>query len=113
MDSPDKVLNSAGISTVPLIKKKSTYEPFICEICCDDDPDLEILSLACGHTFCKNCFVYYTSQKIKEAENKPIQCPQDRCNIVMDEKTIGILVESDMNERYLVVILTFLFICYL
>ncbi|KAI9266423.1 hypothetical protein EDC94DRAFT_603675 [Helicostylum pulchrum] len=107
MDSPEKVLELAGISNnVAIIRNCTTIvaekggELFECDICCDDDPDMEIVSLACGHKFCKTCVVYYTSQKIKSSESKPIQCPQDGCSVTMDEKVIGLLVQSEVNERY-------------
>lgn len=104
MDSPDKVLELAGISNNVVITKNNTNvttkgELFECDICCDDDPNMEIVSLACGHKFCKTCVVYYTSQKIKSSESKPIQCPQDGCSVTMDEKIIGLLVEPEVNER--------------
>ncbi|CAO3628269.1 unnamed protein product [Mucor hiemalis] len=100
MDSPDKVLDSAGISITPQTVKKPEDELFTCEICCDDDPNMEIQSLACGHAFCKACFDQYTAQKILEAENRPIQCPQDQCNIVMDEKIVASVVGHNTNEKY-------------
>lgn len=106
MDSPEKVLELAGISNnVAIVRNCTTIiaekggELFECDICCDDDPDMEIVSLACGHKFCKTCVVYYTSQKIKSSESKPIQCPQDGCSVTMDEKVIGLLVQSEVNER--------------
>lgn len=99
MDSPDKVLDSAGISITPQTVTKPEDELFTCEICCDDDPNMEIQSLACGHAFCKACFDQYTTQKILEAENRPIQCPQDQCNIVMDEKIVASVVGHNTNEK--------------
>lgn len=104
MDSPDKVLELAGISNnVAITRNNATTfakeELFECDICCDDDPNMEIVSLACGHKFCKTCVVYYTSQKIKSSENKPIQCPQDGCSVTIDEKIISLLVEPEINER--------------
>jgi ariadne-1 len=100
MDSPEQVLKMAGISTdIKVITVKDKEETFVCEICCDDDPEIEIVSLTCGHKFCKTCYIYYTSQKIKEGENRPIQCPQDGCNITMDAKTVGLLVEPEVLSR--------------
>jgi ariadne-1 len=112
MDSPDKVLELAGInsndatssSSAAILLAKDVQqgdEPFLCEICCDDDPEMETVGLSCGHKFCKTCYVYYTSQKIKESENKPIQCPQDGCNLTVDEKVISSLVNTDVNSRYI------------
>lgn len=109
MDSPDKILHLAGINTsgpadadIITLAKDAVGEDggeFVCEICCDDDPEMEIVGLVCGHKFCKTCYVYYTSQKIKENENKPIQCPQDGCNITLDERVISLLVEPEVNSR--------------
>lgn len=105
MDSPDKVLELAGISNDLVIMKNSEIsssakgELFVCDICCDDDLNMEIISLACGHRFCKTCVVIYTSQKIQNSENRPIQCPQDGCSVTMDEKVIGILVQPEINKR--------------
>ena len=47
----------------------------------------------------KRALVITQLKKIIEQEYKPIQCPQDKCNIVMNEKTIEALVEPDINEK--------------
>ncbi|ORZ02979.1 hypothetical protein BCR43DRAFT_429492 [Syncephalastrum racemosum] len=110
MDSPETVLRAAGVSTtaeanqaVMLAKNVQTSdgEPFMCDICCDDDPTMETVCVTCGHRFCMTCYVHYLRQKIRdEGESRRIECPQDKCNVIVDEKTVERLVDADTNRRY-------------
>lgn len=108
METPDKVMRSAGINTgddanqaIMRAKDLPLKEPFVCDICCDDDPDMETVCVACGHRFCKTCYVHYLQQKIQnEGESRRIECPQDKCNVIVDEKTVEKLVDSKTMAKY-------------
>ncbi|KAI9309327.1 hypothetical protein BJ944DRAFT_173160 [Cunninghamella echinulata] len=109
MDAPDKVLRSAGVfnnndpnhHTILLAKQlPKEKQPFMCEICCDDDLDLETVSVACEHRFCKTCYQHYLKQKIFEGESRRIECPQDKCNVIVDENTVQLIVDEKTNGRY-------------
>ncbi|KAI7881809.1 hypothetical protein K492DRAFT_176902 [Lichtheimia hyalospora FSU 10163] len=109
MEVPDKVLRDAGVLTntddghsmMVLAKDLQLDEPFMCDICCDDDPDMETVCVACGHRFCKTCYVHYLRQKIRdEGESRRIECPQDKCTVIVDEKTVERLMDPSTNEKY-------------
>ncbi|KAI9313240.1 hypothetical protein BX666DRAFT_755599 [Dichotomocladium elegans] len=111
MEVPDKVLRDAGVLTAnddgsgvqAIVKAKDLAldEPFTCDVCCNDDPEIETVSVACGHRFCTECYVHYLRQKIRnEGESRRIECMQDKCNVIVDEKTVKQLMDSDTNERY-------------
>ncbi|CDH50400.1 ring finger protein [Lichtheimia corymbifera JMRC:FSU:9682] len=108
-DSPEKVLESAGLvdavekdrQVAPTLPAKRVKNSFTCEICFDDDPDMETTALSCEHRFCNTCYEHYLRQKIiEEGECRNIQCPQDKCNRIVDEKTVSLLVDDKVKSRY-------------
>ncbi|KAI8886271.1 hypothetical protein K501DRAFT_322001 [Backusella circina FSU 941] len=108
MDAPERVMKQAGIPMVTtvdptqFIKVKDIAYNFMCDICCDDDLELETVGLSlCGHRFCRDCYTYYVSQKIQEeGESRRIQCPQSNCAIVVDERTVEMLVSEEAMNKY-------------
>ncbi|KAI9145946.1 hypothetical protein BKA69DRAFT_1024375 [Paraphysoderma sedebokerense] len=102
MDNPEKVQNAAGVITdSKLAPKFQVINGFMCDICCDDSPDLQTLALSCGHRYCRNCYDHYLIQKIKEeGESRRIQCMCPDCNLVVDGKTIEMVVSADVYQRY-------------
>jgi ariadne-1 len=55
----------AGIDVGRQPRLKKRPRGFICEVCFDDDPNKETVSLSCNHRFCRDCYVQYLEQKIK------------------------------------------------
>ena len=106
MDLPEKVLRDAGVSQqqqnkITVLAKDLPEQPFMCDICCDDDPEMETVCVACGHRFCRGCYEHYLRQKIREeGESRRIECPQDKCNVIVDEKTVQQLVDPQTNQKY-------------
>ncbi|KAI1946748.1 hypothetical protein LOZ57_003518 [Ophidiomyces ophidiicola] len=102
MDHPEKTLADAGLGTEISGTPKTEKVPgFMCEICCEDDEDLETYALLCGHRFCVDCYRHYLGQKIKEeGEAARIQCPQDQCQRIVDSRSLELLVTDDLKERY-------------
>lgn len=106
MDSSDKVLKAAGVSSVSDLKHRillarDVGKDFMCDICCDDDPDTETIGISCGHRFCRNCYTHYLTQKIKEeGESRRIQCPSSDCSVIVDEKTVELLVTPEVYAKY-------------
>lgn len=106
MSCKKKVLQQAGVSSVSDLKHaivlaKDISQDFMCDICCDDDADMETVSVSCGHRFCRHCYTQYLSQKIKEeGESRRIQCPQSDCDVIVDEKTVALLVDQQTNNKY-------------
>ncbi|KAI9354921.1 hypothetical protein BD770DRAFT_428689 [Pilaira anomala] len=107
MDSSEKVLKEAGVSTNmnesrhEIVYAKDLGYEFMCEICCNDAKDMETISISCGHRFCKVCYTHYLYQKIREeGESRRIQCPESNCQVIVDEKTIELLVDHETNIKY-------------
>lgn len=103
------MLESAGLvdavekdrQVAPTLPAKRVKNSFTCEICFDDDPDMETTALSCEHRFCNTCYEHYLRQKIiEEGECRNIQCPQDKCNRIVDEKTVSLLVDDKVKSRY-------------
>ncbi|EIE88329.1 hypothetical protein RO3G_13040 [Rhizopus delemar RA 99-880] len=54
MDSSEKVLQQAGVSSATTnrcFKLATELNNFMCDICCDDSPDIETICLSCEHRF--------------------------------------------------------------
>lgn len=128
MDTPEKVNLEAGVQEDPSRPKLMNLTDFTCDICfrspedvaaaakplggskgkcrsssrsaAANPPTIATLALACGHRFCTDCYGNYLDQKIKlEGESRRIQCMEEKCNLVMDEKTVGLLVSPELFER--------------
>ncbi|ANB15420.1 E3 ubiquitin-protein ligase HEL1 [Sugiyamaella lignohabitans] len=120
MEDPEKVLISAGVGVTynsessqdevtTTSSPSSPYRPdkdFTCFICCsslEEDPDLLIFGLSCGHSACLNCYRYYLTQKIsEEGQSRNIRCPGDsKCALLVDERAVKAVVLPETYQRYL------------
>lgn len=103
IEDPDKVLVDAGVHVVSESNnnnnKRDRSASFECEICCNDEPGLETVSLACGHLFCVDCYSYYLLDKVKQGDATTIQCPQEGCKAAVDEATLKVVLDNDMYTR--------------
>ena len=102
MDKPNLVLEAAGLGPDNLNAPSTKVIPgFVCDICCEDNPDLETYALRCGHRYCVDCYRQYLAQKIKdEGEAARIQCPTNKCHRIVDSKSLDLLVTTDLRSRY-------------
>lgn len=49
---------------------------------------------------CKPCYAQYVTSKIvDEGESRRIQCMGSKCGVIVDEKTVELLVESEVLEK--------------
>ncbi|OAD00979.1 hypothetical protein MUCCIDRAFT_43025 [Mucor lusitanicus CBS 277.49] len=106
IEDPDKVLVDAGIcvasgSNGSSSKRDRSNALFECEICCNDEPGLETVSLPCAHLFCMDCYSYYLSDKVKQGEATNIQCPQEGCKAAVDEATLKVVLDKDIYQSLL------------
>lgn len=103
MDDPSKVLGAAGLAESEAGPPKLESSPgFVCDICCEDCDDLETFALKCKHRYCVDCYRQYLSQKIREeGEAARIQCPSNGCRLIIDARSLDLLVTADLKERYL------------
>ncbi|OCH90674.1 hypothetical protein OBBRIDRAFT_776647 [Obba rivulosa] len=109
MDSPSRVLQDAGEPpnasppSSPVVRPnkraRRAEDEFICEICCDTDPDA-VFRLRCGHAFCKVCWQTYVVGKIKSEGQCFFRCMQEGCQTAVDEPTIEQLVDEACFARY-------------
>jgi ariadne-1 len=102
MEDQEKMLDDAGIgrssrNAPPRFKKTTNFE---CQICCLTD-DHETFGMKCGHRFCTDDWKHYVSQKIKEeGEAARIRCPGEGCDRIVDSKSLDLLLEDDLRDRY-------------
>ncbi|KAH7551391.1 GCD1, Nucleosidehypothetical proteindiphosphatehypothetical proteinsugar pyrophosphorylase factor 2B [Bipolaris maydis] len=103
MERTEEILETAGLSqdsttNPPKIQK---VKGFVCDICCDDDPDMDTFAMKCGHRFCLDCYRQYLATKIQdEGEAARIRCPGEGCTRIVDSKSLDLLVTADLHERY-------------
>jgi ariadne-1 len=84
------------------IKKNSHNGMETCIICCRDLPSSLMTGLACGHRFCKECWVnYLTTKIIEEGQGQKISCAAHGCDILVDDQTvITLITEPKVKLRY-------------
>lgn len=105
MDNEEQLKVQAGVLDDPARPKLQQSKDFTCSVCfmSSDDEDsgkMETLALGCDHRFCKDCYQHYVEQKVKEeGESRRVQCMQEKCKLVIDEKTIQLLVTPPVYER--------------
>ncbi|KAH8916591.1 RING finger domain-containing protein [Atractiella rhizophila] len=97
----DKTLLEAGIHTDSKRQPKlSVKQGFVCDVCYDDTTK-ESIALSCNHRYCKDCYSHYLEQKIaEEGESRRIQCMGSECSLIVDEKTIALLVSPPVLNKY-------------
>ncbi|KAI8647651.1 hypothetical protein BD408DRAFT_473390 [Parasitella parasitica] len=103
IETPDKVLEEAGLDVSPTFVDCHNKDPdisFECEICCNNEPGLETASLACGHLFCIACYSHYLTEKVKQGDSTCIQCPQEGCKVLVDQTTLSIVLDQRTYIRY-------------
>lgn len=103
MEGMEEVLENAGLgqdsaSNPPRLEK---VKGFVCDICCDDDPELNTFAMKCGHRFCVSCYRQYLGTKIQtDGEAARIRCPGEGCTRIVDSKSLDLLVTVDLHDRY-------------
>ncbi|KAJ3213366.1 hypothetical protein HDU67_002948 [Dinochytrium kinnereticum] len=102
MDVPSEVCTAAGVILDASKQPKFIVIPgYTCEICYNDEDGLESLALSCGHRFCRDCYSRFLVQKIEEeGESRRIQCPGTGCKLIVDEKTVELVVPPRVHEKY-------------
>jgi ariadne-1 len=92
-NDPERVQASSGVkfrcSPVP-VKKSSKRRH--CEICYDDDgyTPQEMISMPCGHEFCKGCWRGFTENMISDGPTCiRTRCPQAGCSEIVTEEEVA------------------------
>ena len=96
MEKPEAVTHESGVILDSSKQPKFVaVSGFMCDICCNDEPGLLTLAMSCNHRFCRDCYEHYLTQKIaEEGESRRIQCPASGCKVVVDEKTVEMVVKE-------------------
>ncbi|KAI9017365.1 hypothetical protein BC832DRAFT_569937 [Gaertneriomyces semiglobifer] len=102
MEDPQKEAANAGVVLDAKMQPKPLVVPgFECPICYMDDDDMETLALQCGHRFCRSCYENYLNEKVTEqGESRRIQCMEQGCGVIVDERTVETLVAPRILEKY-------------
>ena len=102
MDNPAAISEAAGvILDSNKLPRYITVKGFVCDVCCNDEDGLQTLALSCSHRFCRDCYEQYLTQKIcEEGESRRIQCMATSCKLIVDEKTIEMVVKPEVHARY-------------
>ena len=64
---------------------KKADEAFVCQICFNDAPGLQTLALDCDHAFCTECWLDYTTSKIREESEHTVRCMAEGCALVASD----------------------------
>ncbi|BGP24209.1 hypothetical protein JCM10295v2_003117 [Rhodotorula toruloides] len=100
MEDAEVTLEKAGIREGGAQPRLKRVRGFVCDVCYDDATK-ETLALTCDHRFCKACYSHYlTSKIIDEGESRRIECMGKDCHVIVDEKTVELLVPPDVLDRY-------------
>ncbi|KAF8757059.1 Lysyl-trna synthetase [Rhizoctonia solani] len=102
MEDQQLMLRKAGIAlpgdSVPK-KPRSKSEPFMCPVCCDDEP-AEVLSLDCGHEFCSECWTQYLEGKIRGEGEVQLACMAEKCKVLVPDAFVFDRVSPVTKERF-------------
>lgn len=108
MDKAEVILHEAGLGPqFAKALKTEKVKGFTCEICYEDGRQLETYAMVCGHRYCIDCYSHYLSQKVKEeGEGARIQCPRDGCQRIVDSKSLKLLVNDEVKDRFVLLRMT-------
>ncbi len=100
VEDSERISKDAGVVIEGKQPELVRVEDFCCDICCNDDPLLDTLALSCDHRFCIDCYENYLNMKItEEGESRHIKCPASDCKVVVDEKTVELIVKPTVLQK--------------
>ncbi|CDW78103.1 ibr domain containing protein [Stylonychia lemnae] len=86
-----------------LIRNIQVEEKLYCEICYKPiENDSQLLSLNCGHSYCKECLEAMVLYAIDvSGEVNKLKCPDSKCTAVLSRNVIQNLTNSEKFQKYL------------
>ena len=110
MDNQEAVLEAAGLGDDGSSADRIRSVPgFVCDICCDEGPNMRTFALKCEHRFCVSCFKHYVTTKVKdEGEAARIKCPGEDCSRFVDSKSLETLLDDSLLPRCVMATSSFL-----
>ncbi|KAJ3373526.1 hypothetical protein HDU91_006469 [Kappamyces sp. JEL0680] len=101
MEDDEATTKAAGVLMFEDRPQLMAVPGFVCDICCNDEDDLKTLALLCQHRYCQDCYEHYLTMKItEEGESRHIACPGSGCKLIVDEKTVELVVKPDVFQKY-------------
>ncbi|XP_050226658.1 probable E3 ubiquitin-protein ligase ARI8 [Mercurialis annua] len=92
---------------VGLLEKNKTefpidFESIDCGICFESYPIERVSSVACGHSYCNDCWSSYVTTSINNdgLGCLMLKCPHPSCNIAVGKNMIDLLVSRDDRSKY-------------
>ncbi|GFY86130.1 RING/U-box superfamily protein [Actinidia rufa] len=96
----DKLYKEAGV-IVGELNDLSLFHfstKVMCQVCMEDVPANEMITMDCGHCFCNNCWTEHFIVKINEGQSKCISCMAHKCNTIWQN---GALVFPIVEMQYM------------
>ena len=90
----DKVLESLELKPA-----KKSDEKMTCQVCFDECDSDCMLSLICGHLFCRQCWKVHIDIAIRNAI-VPIRCMESNCKCILMPRDIGAMCDTQSQEKY-------------
>lgn len=90
---------AAVIETAAASSKGSPQTPFVCFICYTEAPSRP-LALACGHSFCSDCWSAYVTSKIREEGEFSIRCMATDCSLIVPDAFIEEVSGPSTLDRF-------------
>lgn len=98
MDSPEDVLRSAG-EPEPIGNEPVSATQFSCCICLDDYEPADQFSIRCRHVFCRSCWTFYITDKIRGEGQVDMKCMEQDCPTIVDAVTVASIVDEETLLR--------------
>ncbi|KAF9612152.1 hypothetical protein IFM89_038340 [Coptis chinensis] len=96
----DKVRKKVGLLVKPVVY----YLPdkkINCRICFDDFCPRDMVSVACGHLFCKLCWKGYITTSINDGPGcLTLRCPEIKCPAIVGQDIVDKLVSGQEKKKY-------------
>ena len=103
-DNGKSVCAKAGISPPTMLETINVAEDpeYCCGICLCHPDDHQAIGLSgCHHTFCKDCYVQYLSDKVNEGQDSVLaRCPAFKCPLVIPRSVFRTLVPEPLYSKY-------------
>ncbi|KAI3842385.1 hypothetical protein MKX03_031420 [Papaver bracteatum] len=97
----EKVRKNIGLLENQLIPIQYPENIIKCRICFDEFPRYGMCATACGHLFCKLCWTKYVSIEIDDGPGcLTLRCPEQSCDVAVDQDMINELVSDKHKEKY-------------
>lgn len=73
----------------------------VCPVCFMSLPPGQLIGVACGHQFCKECWQAHFQVQIQCGVSTQLECMASKCNILVPEDfVLGVLVNGKLRDRY-------------